>query len=123
MNREKGCATNRNTTKIIETGKNVPSAGIIGMIKDASMPTAAVTIIVTRIITAAVTIKEVMITTAIVDTGNAHTAINVITRITTIEDTGMRTTAIGIPGNNGTRTQKPIRTFAGTETTTAKTRI
>jgi hypothetical protein len=116
MDREKGGETNRNTTNSIETGKNVPITGTIGMIKEAAMPTAAVTIIGTRIITAVVTIigtriitavvtiKEVMISAAIVGTGNAPTETNVITRITTIEDTGMRTTAIGGPGNNGTGT-------------------
>jgi hypothetical protein len=44
----------------------------------------------------------------------------VTTRITTIKDTGMRTRAIGDPGINGTGTQKPIRTFTGTEAATAK---
>ena len=120
MNREKGGETSRNTTTNIETGKNVPSAMIIGMIRGTTIITATAALRDTTMPTAVAIIKEVMITTAIVDTENALMEKNVTTRIMTMEDTGMRTTVIGDPGHNGTGTQKPIRRFPGTETTTAK---
>lgn len=97
-NRERGGETNSNTPNTIKTRKNV----IIAVVT------------VTRVI------ENVVITTNIMDTGSTPTKKTGTTGITIIKDTGMSTRGIGNPGNNGTGTQKTMRTFISTAITTTK---
>ena len=91
-NRERGIETNSSIPNDIKTRKDLLITVVIRMIKTVTKPTVTVTI------------KNVPITTSILDTENALTKRTVTMRITTIEDIGMSTRAIGNPGNNGTVT-------------------
>lgn len=132
---KRGIRINPNTTSEIRAGKGIQIAVATEMVKNTAIAivmvtavtmTAVTMIVVTMIVVTmsaitipmvAVTIERIMITTNIMDTGNAPTEKSVITGTTSIRDIGMIITATGDPGINGTGTPKHIREFTSMEAT------
>ena len=85
---EKGIQQNHNRAMVIVTARTVMTTG--------GSP-------ITEIV---VNIEDVRITTSIVDTENVHTINTVITCTAILRDAGTPIMVIGVPGMNGTGTQK-----------------